>query len=106
MLRCEDCAFTAGTDANKSDITRLKARLCVEAPEPFHCHLREGLCAGWAEAANVKEGQGFFGERQPWQADVTRRCLDVIAHFESKDAAGEEFTEQDVINEIGKRVCP
>lgn len=99
-LRCDDCAFTAGTSANSCPATRLKTRLCVDAPVPFYCHKREGLCAGWVEAVNTKDGNGYYVRLAPWKQEVMNACLDVIAINEDKDTKGEPITEQSVIQDI------
>lgn len=36
--KCDTCAFRPGTQANRSALTVLKARLCAQAGQPFHCH--------------------------------------------------------------------
>ena len=99
-LRCDDCAFSAGTEANSCSVTRLKAKLCVDAPVPFYCHRREGLCAGWAVAVTTKEASGFYEHLAPWKPAVMNKCLDVIAINEEKDTKGEPITDRSVIQDI------
>lgn len=100
LLRCEDCAFTAGTRANESPDTKLKTYLCVQNAVPFYCHMHEGLCAGWAEAVNTLDANDHFVRLAPWKRDVMNGCLDVIAMAEERDLRGEETTEQQVIHDI------
>jgi hypothetical protein len=74
VVRCEGCAFTAGTEANLQPLTLLKATLCVRILEPFFCHDNlvdgklpkgeEKLCAGYVEAMDVLHGRGYY-KRQP-----------------------------------------
>lgn len=51
--RCHDCAFTRGTEANRTDHTLMAATLCVLAHEPFMCHVEDRVCAGYVEASKV-----------------------------------------------------
>lgn len=48
--RCNDCAFTHGTDASNSPHTVVIANMCAITGEPFWCHVKAQACAGWAEA--------------------------------------------------------
>lgn len=99
-LRCDDCAFTPGTQANSCSSTRLKTKLCVDAAVPFYCHKRDGLCAGWAESVNTMDANGHYVRLQPWQKDVLENCLEVIAINEDKDTRGDPITEQSVVADI------
>lgn len=79
-LRCDDCAFTAGTNASKCEITRIQSRLCAESGEPFYCHVRtESLCAGYVEAAIKLQEKGFHESEPEWRQQVRKALLDVIA---------------------------
>jgi hypothetical protein len=79
-LRCDDCAFTAGTDANKCDITKVQAKLCAESGEPFYCHINEGsLCAGYIDAAIKLQEKGFHDSEPEWRQQVRKGLLDVIS---------------------------
>lgn len=53
--RCRDCAFTRGTEANRSDHTTMLAALCVLGHEPFHCHVEDRICVGYVEARQNKD---------------------------------------------------
>jgi hypothetical protein len=99
-LRCDDCAFTAGTQANGSAVTRLKARLCVENALPFYCHKREGMCAGWAEGVNKAAECGAFVRLQSFRRDVAERCLEVLSSGEERVARGEEVTDASVAEDV------
>lgn len=86
-LRCEGCAFRAGTDANKCDATRLKAQLCAEIPEEFYCHMREGLCAGWALLVNRLNQEGYHAAQPEWKRHLKRTMVECLRRAE----AGEEI---------------
>lgn len=87
-LRCEDCAFRAGSNANKSLSTQLKAQLCAEIPEEFYCHLREKtLCAGWALLANRLNHEGYHAAQPEWKRHLKRVLLDALNRAEQ----GEDF---------------
>jgi hypothetical protein len=52
-IRCDDCAFTKGTEANGVLWTRVTIELCLIARELFHCHAKGEplpLCAGYLQA--------------------------------------------------------
>lgn len=103
MNRCEDCAFSAGTRASSDELTRLKARLCVDTGEPFYCHedviemVKNGTpysdtlricspnepsthCAGWQEAVSKRGEAGTL--ETGWKRDVLVAMLDVIYESE------------------------
>lgn len=48
--RCHDCAFTRGTEANRTDHTTMLAALCVLGHQAFNCHIQPGICVGYIEA--------------------------------------------------------
>lgn len=59
--RCHDCAFREGTEASRSEITQIKARLCLETMEPFNCHVAPAaICKGWADAAETRLKRGIL----------------------------------------------
>lgn len=112
MNRCEGCAFNANTNASRSATTRLKARLCVEAREPFHCHeevhalMRQGLpqsealalaepplCAGYVEAVAAREANGFYEEQEEWHRAVLRGCVEYIVAVETGEVPYREGDE-------------
>lgn len=87
LERCNDCAFTRGTNANKSELTKIKIGLCLDTDEPFDCHVRPGLCAGFEAAyPNHKE-------LLPWQKKVSEKLLEVIADAEEGRV---DFTKTDI----------
>jgi hypothetical protein len=92
-LRCDDCAFREGTEANKYEMTRLKAQLCAEIPEEFQCHRRDGLCAGWVALTNKLNAEGFHAHQQPWQRKLKETLLECIRRIEH----GENI---DIIDEV------
>ena len=50
-MRCNDCAFTHGTEASNSPHTVVVANMCAITGEVFECHVNVGLpCAGWSDA--------------------------------------------------------
>lgn len=99
-LRCDDCAFTPGTEANKSGNTQIKVYLCAQNAVPFYCHKREGLCAGWAEAVNVLDANDHFVRLAPWKREVMDGCLEVIDRAEERNARGEEVADQQIVQDI------
>lgn len=49
--RCNDCAFTHGTEASNSPHTLVIANMCALTGEVFECHInKDEPCRGWAEA--------------------------------------------------------
>ncbi len=81
VMQCDDCAFTEGTAANQSAHTRALAEMCVAGLTPFHCHKRDGLCAGWVHAVNQSNEAGAYEDKQMVQmfhaaADIFGRCID------------------------------
>jgi hypothetical protein len=106
MDTCDGCAFNSNTTANKSDLTRLKAQLCVESRDPFYCHeaieritnqgftqdeafdiaRQDGelhLCAGYVESVKMLTDAGFYDRQPEWQKDLKRTLADVIVSAES-----------------------
>jgi len=72
MTRCEDCAFTPGTEANLYVPTQTITELSVLGHIPFYCHKRAGMCAGWIEAVSK--------QKQPpdWKSRLAQRMIDLI----------------------------
>lgn len=56
--RCNDCAFTVGTDASMSPSTAVVATLCAMTGDRFDCHIERGPCVGWAEAVAERKAKG------------------------------------------------
>ena len=81
-LRCDDCAFREGTQANSQQSTVMKAQLCAEIPEEFHCHRREGLCAGWAALANKLNREGYHANQPDWQRKLKQELVEIINNAE------------------------
>jgi hypothetical protein len=77
--RCATCAFRAGTDASRSPITQLRAKLCIISGDYFLCHESplEAWCAGVAESLGARRASGKldFGSME---AELARRTLDFI----------------------------
>ena len=71
--RCNDCAYTDGTEANATPLTVALARECTKARHAFWCHKsgetwfggHDHLCAGWFESLSAaQEGESEqCGER-------------------------------------------
>lgn len=76
-LRCDDCAFRAGTDASTCARTVLLANLCAESGEIFNCHRREGICAGWAAKIN-ELGADWLKAQPAWKQTMRRGMIDLI----------------------------
>lgn len=70
MNRCDDCAFTIGTEASKSPHTVVIARLCALTGERFDCHLRPGACAGWAQEVSERKAKSALTTPGTAQHDV------------------------------------
>lgn len=101
--RCHGCAFTPGTEANRSDITRIKATLCVRLCEPFMCHdgVPEGgepdaLCRGWGEAQATLYQAGYYRRMPEWRRQVLRGCLATIVQLEDSIIDGQPVPEDAV----------
>ncbi len=89
--RCHDCAFTQGTEANRSERTRLTAELCLTAGVAFYCHSKgkpEPLCAGYVEALARQ------AEQPVWRRDVADGLLvllDLASTPEACEAIADNF---------------
>ncbi len=90
--RCEECAFTKGTEANAALWTRITIELCLVAREPFHCHAKgtpEPLCAGYVQALALRPPEpewrrdlaGALMELQQLAASGPDSCLYVNENF-------------------------
>lgn len=110
LPRCDGCAFTAGTEANESQITRLKSTLCAQIAEPFYCHqnavddtLPEGeemLCRGWAEAVQTLYRKGHYERMPEWRKEVLRAILGAVTAMEDRIEAGESLEDFNVAQEV------
>ena len=78
MSRCNDCAFTPGTEANGFEWTRIKAQLCAMTGDRFDCHVNPGQCQGWLEA---KQSDAV----ESWKADALRGLLEGMHDVEHAD---------------------
>ena len=59
LSRCHGCAFTLGSEANRSPGTLMVALKCVLEGVPFDCHENVGeRCAGWLALASAPSGRG------------------------------------------------
>ncbi len=57
--RCNDCAFTHGTEASNSPHTLVVANMCALTGEVFECHInKDEPCQGWAEARAARKASG------------------------------------------------
>jgi|SRR5579863_3635074 len=107
--RCATCAFTPGTEANRCQLTAMKAKVCVHALIPFYCHenidqhtlkpapgekLR--LCIGWVDAMDVLHARGHYDRLPAWQVRVSEEILGFIARAEN----GEDFNERELFDRI------
>jgi hypothetical protein len=115
--RCAGCAFTPGTDANKSTITQLKARLAIESETIFYCHApieqfcdakgitdREAhnllialgeqvICAGYLDAIETLHDKGYFDDRPEWKRKLSLGLLAVTQRVEDTPS----MTEKDAL---------
>lgn len=124
LPRCEGCAFNPQTDANRSDVTRLKARLCVEALEPFFCHeqvqeavnnglpysqaieqVEMPLCSGWCEAVATRNDSGFYESQEEWRRAVLRGCLEYIVQVEDGFDPGETLFPPALFDAVQKELA-
>jgi hypothetical protein len=90
--RCEGCAFSPGTKANNSFMTRYKATLCVLSGEPFLCHHNldaneqpvDGtplaLCRGFVDAFQERMDHGK--ETPEWKRSVYLAITQAICDIE------------------------
>lgn len=92
-LRCDDCAFREGTEANKSEWTKLKAQICAEIPCEFECHRRPGPCAGWAALCNKLNAEGYYAQQPPWRQHLKVAILEGMHRVED----GEQVNVTDLV---------
>jgi len=77
---CSECAFRAGTEANRTPHTVELARLCVEGFRRFDCHVHRHLCRGYVAAANIR-GVPETDDDKKWAiiagdaADILSECI-------------------------------
>lgn len=83
---CGNCAFVAGTEANRAEHTTLIAQLCVMASEPFYCHrAKDGelearidhrgepvLCRGFVDALAAR------GQVPDWHKAIAVESLRIL----------------------------
>lgn len=108
--KCAGCAFRPGTEAQQSDLTRLKARLCVLALDPFLCHENavdgqlpageERLCVGYAEAMGVLHRRGYYDALPDWKQDVLNGLLAHVVSVEDRLLAGETVDDDTAVEEL------
>lgn len=82
-VRCTGCAFTAGTEANRDQLTTITAELCLQSGEPFFCHAnavadklprgRERVCRGYSEARETRPPI-----TPPWKRAIAREALAIM----------------------------
>lgn len=96
--RCADCAFTAGTEANRSELTQITTEFCLMSGEPFYCHanavhvdgalrLPEGngrLCRGFSDALDALDA-----DPKPWQRAIAQEALVIMEEAEDRAKAGQ-----------------
>lgn len=99
LSRCNDCAFTPGTEANLSNLTSHKASMCAMIGEPFFCHIgkEQKLCAGWVE--RVLTAEVAPSDVPEWKRKAIQSQLDFIQSFEERAQAGNLPSEEDLIQE-------
>lgn len=103
--RCGDCAFTPGTDAHGSELSRATADLCVISGEPFYCHRANEagrleprvdptgepvLCRGFVEAFAAQ------GAQDDWRAAVASEYLRML----EEASAGRVLTQDEMVDRI------
>lgn len=71
--RCDECAFTEGTQAHGTSHTRLLAQLCVMGRSEFTCHVDDRPCRGWAAAVQAGES-----EPEGWKRKVSALCMEAL----------------------------
>lgn len=91
--RCATCAFRPGTEASRSELTLVKAQLCLISGTVFHCHEAPGWepCAGYLAALPAHQNE------PEWRQDFALEMLDLI---EEAERAGSGWTEQRTIEFI------
>lgn len=76
--RCNDCAFTIGTQASKAPHTAVVARLCAMTAEPFDCHVSPGACVGWAEEVAERKRTGALLEPGSSAFQTAQMCGEML----------------------------
>lgn len=113
--RCSTCAFTSGTPANRSEITLLKAKLCVQACESFYCHENihpdgtlppgeERLCTGFVDAMTMLNAKGFYDRQPEYQRRVWYALLRVIDEVETRAQSNDPMNETEMSQSIRSAV--
>jgi hypothetical protein len=92
--RCKTCAFREGTAANRSEITMLKAKLCIEICEPFFCHDNVDFVTSGGVAINplnknlidilTKEPQGRYEVRPGETMHLCMGWVDAVSKLNDK----------------------
>lgn len=100
-VRCSDCAFTPGTEAHASELTRIKADLCVQLGQYFHCHRNDAdtgpadevtaLCAGWLQGVTPLLEGDHFATLTDEQSKMMRFQLECLTAGEAAIDEGKEF---------------
>ena len=102
----------------------MKARLCVEALEPFFCHdevqeaVKNGLpyseaikridmplCSGWREAVATRNESGFYSKQEPWRRAVLRGCLEYVVTVEDGLDPSETMFPQELFGAVQKELA-
>lgn len=98
--KCATCAFRPGTRANLSPITLLKARLCAQIKQPFHCHDNAVYVTPSGRVVDEQDrnrvdfiGKFKRGEYQPRPGEHWKNCTGWAELVESLDAKGMIFRE-------------
>ncbi len=72
--RCHECAFSAGTEANRARWTQVTIELCLIARIPFYCHAQgepAPACAGFVEARKTAP------EHPDWRRRTAEKLLEL-----------------------------
>jgi len=110
--RCDTCAFTPGTPANRRGLTVLKAKLCVLTSDPFYCHdnlMATGgselepapgtpymLCRGFVDAMEARLARDI---REPdWKRRFYATLNDAIAEIEMNPLLNTQEKRMEFVN--------
>ncbi len=56
--RCNDCAFTIGTEASRYPSTVVISHMRAMTGDLFECHINPGSCVGWVQAVAERQMMG------------------------------------------------
>lgn len=127
ITKCEGCAFTSGTRANKSVFTLANVKLCVETRTPFYCHavperiskeqglgqdeavetaLENGelpLCAGYVDAVKLLTSTGFYEQQTREDKSIGLALMETLDEIKDNPKMTERDTAIFLLSELERR---